>query len=330
MELATTYLGLALRNPLVASASPLTFELGNIRELEDCGAAAVVLPSMFEEQLEEEAVEIERLTTAGMDSFAEALSYFTPSASIHNGPHDYLELIRLAREAVDIPVIASLNGTTDAGWVSYARLLQDAGACAIELNVYFIPCDTDASGRAVEERYIDVLRAVKKAVTIPVAMKLCPYFSSVGSFVRELDNTGADGFVLFNRFYEPDIDVATLRIKRDLELSTPNEIRLPLLWIGVLCGHVRGSLAASTGVETSTDVLKYLLAGADVVMTTSSLLRHGIGHVQTLQRGLVQWLDARGIRSLSEIRGKMSRRRLGDPTAYERANYIKILQGWVG
>jgi dihydroorotate dehydrogenase (fumarate) len=330
MDLATTYLGLALRNPLIASASPLNSELGNIRRLEDSGAAAVVLPSMFEEQLEQEAAEIERLTTAGMDSFAEALSYFPPAAANHSGPHEYLELIRVAREAVDIPVIASLNGTTDAGWVNYARLLQDAGACAIELNVYFIACDTAVSGRAVEERYLDVLRAVKKAVTIPVSMKLGPYFSSIGNFVRELDQAGADGFVLFNRFYQPDIDVAALRIKRDLDLSTPAELRLPLLWIALLCGHVRGSLAASTGVETSADVLKYLMAGADVVMTTSALLRHGVGHVHTLLRGLVQWLDARDIASLADIRGKMSRRRLGDPAAFERANYIKILQGWVG
>jgi dihydroorotate dehydrogenase (fumarate) len=330
MDLATTYLGLKLRNPLIASSSPLTFDVGNIRSLEDCGVGAVVLPSMFEEQLEQEAIEIERLTTAGMDSFAEALSYFSPAASNHAGPHDYLEMIRLAREAVDIPVIASLNGVTDAGWTNYARLLQDAGACAIELNVYFIPCDTGLTGRAVEERYLGVLGAVKKAVTIPVAMKLGPYFSSIGNFVRELDQAGADGFVLFNRFYQPDIDVAALRVTRDLNLSAPAEIRLPLLWIAVLCGHIRGSLAASTGVETSSEVLKYLMAGADVVMTTSSLLRHGLGHVQTLLRGLVQWLDARELSSLAAIRGKMSHRRLGDPTAFERANYIKILQGWEG
>ncbi len=328
MDLTTRYLGLALKNPIIASSSPLNFEIGNIRLLEDNGAAAIVLPSIFEEQVEQEAAEIERFTTAGIDSFAEALSYFPAVAGNHAGPSRYLDLIRQARDAVNIPVIASLNGISNGGWTEYARLVEQAGANAIELNIYFIPADPLLSGRQVEQRYLDVLQAVKQAVRIPVAMKLSPHFSAVGNFVCELDRAGADAFVLFNRFYQPDIDLNALRLSRDLELSTPIEIRLPLLWIGVLAGHIRGSLAATTGVETSEQVIKYLLVGADAVMTTSALLRHGVGHIKTLVNGLAQWLDARDIASIDEIRGTMSQRRISDPTAFERANYIRILQGW--
>ncbi|HLN11260.1 MAG TPA: dihydroorotate dehydrogenase-like protein [Xanthobacteraceae bacterium] len=330
MNLATRYLGLALKNPIIASSSPLNFDIGNIRRLEDGGAAAVVLPSIFEEQVEREAADIERFTTAGIDSFAEALSYFPAAASEAAGPHRYLDLIRQAREAVDIPVIASLNGITDGGWTDYARLVEQAGAQAIELNVFFIPADPMLSGRQVEQRYIDILHAVKQVVHIPVAMKLNPYFSAIGHFVCELDRAGADAFVLFNRFYQPDIDVIALHLRRDLELSSPSEIRLPLLWIAVLAGQIRGSLAATTGVETAEQVIKYLLVGADAVMTTSALLRHGVSHIKVLLDGLTQWLDARDIAAIDSIRGSMSRRRIGDPTAFERANYIQILQGWKG
>ncbi|MGA2128981.1 MAG: dihydroorotate dehydrogenase-like protein, partial [Xanthobacteraceae bacterium] len=228
----------------------------------------------------------------------------------------------------DIPVIASLNGISDGGWIEYAGLVEQAGASAIELNIFFIPADPALDGRAVEQRHIDVLQAVKQAVDIPVSVKLSPYFSAIGHVVRDLDRAGADGFALFNRFYQPDIDLVALRLRRDLELSTPMEIRLPLLWIGVLAGQVRGSLAATSGVETAEQVIKYLLVGADAVMTTSALLRHGVGHIRTLIDGLAQWLDAREVASVDHIRGTMSRRRIGDPAAFERANYIQILQGW--
>jgi dihydroorotate dehydrogenase (fumarate) len=328
MDLTTNYLSLVLKNPLIASSSPLTMEVSNIRKLEDRGAAAVVLPSIFEEELKREATEVERLTMAGVDSFPEALSYFPPAAAYHAGPGRYLEVIRRAREAVDIPVIASLNGITDAGWIEYARLVEEAGANAIELNVFFIPADVAESGRDVEQRYIDILRAVKHAADIPVAMKLSPYFSALGNFVCELDRAGADGFVLFNRFYEPDIDLIRLQLQRDLELSTPTEIRLPLLWIAALSGRLRASLAATTGVDTAAQVIKYLLAGADAVMTTSALLRHGIDHIKTLLEGLMQWMDALEVDAIDDIRGMMSQRRVSDPTAFERANYIQILQGW--
>ncbi len=328
MDLATSYLGLTLKHPLIASSSPLTGEFDNLRRLEDAGAAAIVLPSIFEEQIASEAEEFERLTDAGTDSFPEALSYFPPSASFAFGPNRYLELIRRARAALDIPIIASLNGSTSAGWTDYARLIQQAGASALELNSFFVPVDAALDGRAVEQRHIDVLQAVKEVVTLPVAVKLSPHFSAVGDLVRRLDRAGANGFVLFNRFYQPDIDLVAMRLRRDLDLSTPAEIRLPLLWIGVLAGQVRGALAAATGVESAEQAVKYLLVGAEVVMTTSALLRHGIGHMRTLLGDLTDWLDARGVAAIGDIRGNMSRQRLDEPAAFDRGNYINILQGW--
>jgi dihydroorotate dehydrogenase (fumarate) len=330
MDLATSYLGLTLKHPLIASSSPLTGDIDNLRRLEDAGAAAVVLPSLFEEQIESEAADFERLAYAQSDSFPEALSYFPPSAEFALGPHRYLELIRRARHALEIPVIASLNGSTSAGWTEYAKQIQQAGASALELNSFFVPVDAALDGRAVEQRHLDVLRAVKEVVTLPIAVKLSPYFSAVGDLVRQLDRAGANGFVLFNRFYEPDIDLLTMRLSRSLDLSTPAEIRLPLLWIGALAGQVRGALAAATGVDSAAEAVKYLLVGAEVVMTTSSLLRYGIGHMNRLLADLTTWLDARGVAAIDDIRGKMSRERLGDPPAFERANYISILHGWTG
>ena len=327
MDLTTRYLGLSLKSPLIASASPLTLDIDNIRALEDHGAGAVVLPSIFEEQIAQESEELEHCMEFGNDSFAEALSYFPPASSYHAGSHRYLETIRHARQAVDIPIIASLNGITDSGWTDYARDIEQAGASAIELNVYSIVVDATCDAASAEQRYIDVLRAVRSAVTIPVAMKLSPYFSALPAMLLRLEAEGASGFVLFNRFYQPDIDLVSLRLKRDLALSTTAEIRLPLLWVATLAGRMRASLAASTGVETADDVVKYLLVGADVVMTTSSLLRHGIGHMRTLHDGLAAWFAARNV-TIESMRGKMSLRRVKDPTAFERANYIRILQGW--
>ncbi|HVC59811.1 MAG TPA: dihydroorotate dehydrogenase-like protein [Acetobacteraceae bacterium] len=329
MDLTTTYLGLALKNPVVASASPLTIGLDNIRRIEDAGGAAVVLPSLFEEQIEQEANRFEAYTTAGPAGFGEMLSYLPTAASYRTGPHEYLETIRRAHDSVAIPLIASLNGVTGAGWTKHTRLAQDAGASAIELNVFFIPADPSLDAQQVEQRYVDVLHAVKAAVSIPVSMKLSPYFSALAHTVRVLGRAGADGFVLFNRFYQPDIDLASLQLRHDIELSTPAEIRLPILWLGVLFGQVAGSLAASTGVETSDEVIKYLLAGADVVMTASALLRHGIGHLQTLLAGLTEWLTARDATSLSDMRGQLSQRMIKDPVAYERVNYIKMLHGHI-
>jgi dihydroorotate dehydrogenase (fumarate) len=330
MNLTTRYLGLRLKNPLIVGASPLNGELDNIRRLEDLGAAAVVLPSIFEEQIEQEQQMAEHLITASANSYGEALSYFPEQVTYAINPERYIDLVRRAAEAVDIPVIASLNGVTDHGWVTYARHMEEAGASAIELNIYFIPTDIDVSGRDIEQRYLDVLTSVKRAVKIPVAVKIGPYFSALGHMAQQLDRAGADALVLFNRFYQPDIHLAQLALVCDLELSTPYEIRLPLLWIGVLSGRVKASLAASTGVEGVEEVVKYLLAGADVVMTTSSLLRHGIAHIRELLAGLESWLAARNLESLDPIRGRMSQRNVEDPAAFERANYIKVLQGWKG
>jgi dihydroorotate dehydrogenase (fumarate) len=315
---------LTLKNPLIASSSSFTLDIGNIRKLEDCGAAAVVLPSIFEEQIEQDVFAAWR--PAGADSFAGALSYFPADAVWHAALDRYLNVIREARQAVDIPVIASLNGITDAGWIQYARLVEEAGAQAIELNVFFIPANIFERGWEVERRYFDILQAVKDAVDLPVAMKLSPYFSAIGNFVSELDRAGADGFVLFNRFYQPDIDLDRLQLTRDLQLSTSAEIRLPLLWIAVLSGQLRGSLAAATGVDTASEVIKYLLAGAKAVMTSSALVRHGIGHIKVLLDGLTQWMDAREFEDIGELRGLMSQHLIEDPTAFERANYIQILQ----
>jgi dihydroorotate dehydrogenase (fumarate) len=299
-----------------------------LRALEDHGAAAVVLPSIFEEQIVAERHEFELRTEATADGFAEALTFFPAPNGYGFGPERYLEIVRRAKEAIGIPVIASLNCVTHAGWVDYASGLQEAGADAIELNVYFIPADLAMTGDAVERHYLEIVAAVKAAVTIPVAVKISPYFSAIGNMARRLADGGADALVLFNRFYQPNIDIATLHLSTDLELSTPAEIRLPLLWIAILCGRLPLSLAASTGVESADEVFKYLLAGADTVMSTSSLLRHGVGHMKTLLDGLSALLAARDIDSLSDIRGRMSQQNLKNPTAYERANYVHILQGY--
>ncbi len=328
MDLTTNYMGLSLKNPLVASASPLNTDIGNIRRLEDAGAAAVVLPSLFEEQIEAEIAHHERLTAFVAESSPEALSYFPEPAAYQFGPHQYLDLIRRASEAVDIPIIASLNGTTNQGWVAYAGEMAEAGAKGLELNIYFIPADIALSGRDVEARYVDIVQAVCAASSIPVAVKLSPYFSSMGHMAQALEEAGAGALVLFNRFYQPDVDLTELKVLTDLKLSTPDEIRLPLLWLAILSGRLKASLAATTGVESADEVVKYILAGADVVMSTSALLKRGAGHMATLAEGLEDWLMARGFSSVDDARGLLSQRRIDNPEAFERANYIKILQGY--
>jgi len=328
MDLTTRYMGLQLKNPLVASASPLTGQLDSLKRIEDAGAAAVVLPSLFQEEIEAETARYEHLTSLHDESWPEGLSNFPKLADAEHGPHEYLELVRRARQGLEVPVIASLNGISNEGWTSYARQLEQAGANGLELNIYFIPADLATTGRDVEQRYFDILRSVRAAVSIPIAMKLSPYFSAVGNMAMSLHDAGASALVLFNRFYQPDLDLTRLQVLTDLKLSGPNEIRLPLLWLAVLAGRTRASLAASTGVTSAEEVVKYLLVGADVVMTTSSLLRQGPGHMATLLAGLEKWLDARGFTSLTHVRGIMSQRSLSDPQAFERANYIKILHGY--
>ncbi len=328
MDLTTNYMGLTLRSPLVASASPLNADLGNIRALEDAGAGAVVLPSIFAEQIEAEAHRHDALTSVGALSSPEAASYFPDPDIYHVASDRYLELVRSATEAVSMPIIPSLNAAHEEGWLEYATLLQDAGASALELNIYFVPADITTTGRDVEHRYIDIVRAVRSRVTIPVAVKIGPYFSSPGAMAVELAAAGADALVLFNRFYQPDIDIVRMKISNDLELSRSSDMRLSLLWIAVLHGRISASLAATTGVHTADDVVKYLLAGSDVVMTTSALLQHGVGHMRALIGGLTEWLEARNIGTVSRIRGILSQSKIRNPEDYERANYIKILQGY--
>ena len=326
MDLSTGYMGLALRNPLVASASPLSRTVDGVRELAAAGVGAVVLYSLFEEQVRREAELNARLADAGTESFAESLSYFPDTADEDPGPRRYLSLLERAVAAVDIPVIASLNGVTPDGWVSYATAMQDAGAAAIELNVYYLPGDAHISGRDVEQRHVDVLTRVKDAVTVPVAVKLGPHFSSTGEMALRLDAAGADALVLFNRFLQPDIDPEALAVVPAVGLSGPGEARLPRTWIALLHGRVRAALAATTGVETAADVAKYLLAGADVVMTASALLRHGPGHAAVLLDGLTDWMARKGFADLDAVRGLLAVRQDTDEAAHERAEYVSTMR----
>lgn len=330
MDLQTTYMGLKLRNPIVPSASPLSEKVENIKRMEDAGAGAVVMFSIFEEQIEKEAWLVESRLTAGTESFAEALSYFPAADQYRVQPDRYLDIVARAASSAKIPIIGSLNGISHEGWVEYARKIQQAGAAALELNVYYIPTDMNQSGAAVEQMYLDVLRAVKSAVTIPVAIKLSPFFSSMANMARRLENAGADALVLFNRFYQPDFDLDALSVTPALNLSTPEEMRLPLRWIAILYGKVRCSLAATTGVHSATDAAKYLLAGADIVQVTSVLLKKGVGQIGVILRDLEKWMGSKGYASVAEMKGVLSQKTVADAAAFERANYIKILEKYKG
>ncbi len=325
-DLSTRYMGLALRNPLVASASPLSLTVDGVRRLADAGVGAVVLYSLFEEQVRREAAEDARLVDAGGESFAESLSYFPPVAEEESGPRRYLSLVERASAAVDVPVIGSLNGVTPGGWAEYARAIQDAGAAAIELNIYYLPGDVRLEGREVEQRHLDILARVKDAVSIPVAVKLSPYFSSTGEMAVRLADAGADALVLFNRFLQPDIDSDRLAVVPQVGLSSPAEARLPRTWIALLRGRVQASLAATTGVDSADDVAKYLLAGADVVMTASALLRHGHEHAAVLLDGLTGWLTSKGFGSVDEVRGLLAVPAGTDEEAYERSGYVNAVR----
>ncbi len=326
MELSTRYLGLELRNPLVASASPLSKTVDGVRRLADAGVGAVVLYSLFEEQLRLEAERNARLADAGSESFAEALSYFPVGADEDHGPRRHLDLLERAAGAVSIPVIGSLNGSTPGSWARYARSMQDCGAAAIELNIYFLPGDPHVSGRDVEERHLDILANVKDAVTVPVAVKLSPYFSATAEMARRLDLAGADGLVLFNRFLQPDIDPETLAVAPGLALSRAAEARLPMTWISLLHGRIGASLAATTGVEGSTELIKYLLAGADVVMTASALLRHGPEYAAVLLDGLCEWMGRKGYTSVDDVRGLLAVPIGTDEVSRERGDYVSALR----
>jgi len=326
-DLSTTYLGLQLRTPLVASASPLSQELDCIRRLEDAGASAVVLYSLFEEQLRQESLELDYHLSAGTESFAESLTYFPQPGEFHTGPEGYLNHIRKVKDAVDLPIIASLNGSTLGGWTSYARQMEEAGADAIELNIYFVPADFDLSAAEVEQVYLDIVRAVKITVQIPVAVKLNPFFSNLANMAKRLEAGGADGLVLFNRFYQPDIDIEELEVKPSVLLSTSQALRLPLTWIGILYGRIKASLAATSGVHRAEDVVKMLLVGADVTMLCSALLRNGVNHLCHVEGGLREWMENHEYESVRQMQGSMSQIRCPDPGAFERAQYMRAVKG---
>jgi dihydroorotate dehydrogenase (fumarate) len=326
MELSTTYMGLALRNPLVASPSPLSYTFDGVRRLADGGVGAIVLYSLFEEQLREQTARAIGLIEDSAESFPEALSYFPSVAEEDGSPRAYLTLLERAVAAVDIPVIASLNGITPEGWTEYASAMQDAGAAAIELNIYYLPGDTRTSGRDVEQRHLDVLERVKSAISVPVAVKLSPYFSSAGEMALRLDRAGADAIVLFNRFLQPEIDTEQLVVLPRVNLSSPADARLARTWIALLRGRLTASLAATSGVEVPADVARYLLAGADVVMTTSALLRHGPSYATDLLDGLRRWMTSKGFRTVDDVRGLLAVPRDADAAAYERSSYVTAMR----
>lgn len=328
MDLTTTYMGLKLKNPIVPSASPLSESVDTIRQMEDAGAAAVVMYSLFEEQITAESQELDHFLSYGAETFGEALSYFPEMEDYRTGPEDYLNLISQAKEAVDIPIIGSLNGVSTGGWIEYAKKIQEAGADALELNVYYIPTSVDLSGSEVEKMYLDVVKDVKGSVTIPVAVKLSPYFSSTANIAQQLTDAGADALVLFNRFFQPDIDLEKLEVLPHLTLSRPEELLLPLRWVAILFGRVKTDFAITSGIHSSPSVLKGLMAGANVTMMASVLLKQGIGHITTILDGVKNWMEEHEYESVVQMQGSMSQKAVAEPAAFERANYMKALNSW--
>jgi len=326
IDLTTTYLGLDLRTPLVVSASPLSQQIDTIKHLQDTGAAAIVLYSLFEEQLRREARELESHVSAGTESFAESLTYLPMRSEFRTGPEAYLCHIEAAKNSVRIPIIASLNGATLDGWTKYARALEDAGADAIECNIYFIPTDLDVTGMEIEQRYIDIVRAVRSSVRIPVAVKLSPFFSNTAHMAKWLVEAGAQGLVLFNRFYQPDIDLDELEVRPSILVSTPQALRLPLTWIGILYGRIPASLAGTSGVHSAEDVIKLLMAGADVTMLCSALLARGPDYLRVVERDLRAWMEEHDYKSVREMQGSMSQLRGSNRSAFERAQYMRAVK----
>ncbi|MGM3307776.1 dihydroorotate dehydrogenase-like protein [Anabaena sp. WFMT] len=326
MNLTTTYLGLELKSPLVPSASPLSEEIDNIKLMEDAGAGAVVMHSLFEEQLSLEKYELHHHLTYGTESFAEALTYFPDITNFRVGPEEYLDHIRKAKEKVDIPIIASLNGSSVGGWTEYGKLIQEAGASALELNIYYVPTDPDLISQDIEQNYINILNAVKAAVTIPVAVKLSPYFTNTANMAKRLDDAGADGLVLFNRFYQPDINLETLEVEPHVLLSTPQAMRLPLRWIAILYGRINADLAATSGIHNAHDVLKMLMVGANITMLCSVLMRHGIDHIRCIEQEMREWMEKHEYESVKQLQGSMSQLNCPNPSSFERAQYMRLLQ----
>ena len=330
VDLSTTYLGLKLKNPLVISACPLTGDVDRLQRLEQAGAAAAVLPSLFEEQIEHDAEELTKASEFGTDSYAEALTYFPEWDEYRSGPDEYLELIGKAKKKVGIPIIASLNGSSKGGWVRYAKMTQDAGADALELNIYFVAAELDMTGQEVESRYLELVAAVKQSLSIPLAVKIGPYFSAMGNFGIRLAEAGADGLVLFNRFYQPDINLESMEAEPRLHLSSPYELLVPVRWIAVLHGHVKASLAATGGIHDATGLVKALLAGADVGMVASVLYQKGTQQVGNILAGLQKWMEENEYGSVEQLKGSMSLENCPNPAAFQRGNYMKALTSYAG
>lgn len=327
MDLSTTYLGMRLRSPLVVGAcSPLSEKIDHLRHMEDAGAAAIVLHSLFEEQLRQDRLGFHHHLTHGTESFAEALSYCPEPDVFHVGPEQYLEHIHQAKAIVDIPIIASLNGATIGGWTNYAKKIEEAGADALELNIYTVPTEMAIAGAEIEQSYIDIVHTVTTTVNIPVAIKLSPFFSNLAHMAKRLTDAGANALVLFNRFYQPDIDIETLEVRPNLLLSTPQHIRLPLRWIAILYGTLPVDFAATSGIHTAADVLKMMMVGANATMLVSVLIRHGIDYLRTLEHALCQWLEEHEYESIQQLQGSMSQVNCPDPSAFERVQYIEALQ----
>jgi len=327
MDLTTKYLGLDLKNPLIVGAAPLSNNMDTVKILEDKGASAVVMYSLFEEQINHEAQVLDTFLTQGTESYAEALSYFPEPDQFHSlGGEDYLEQISKLKQAVDIPIIGSLNGVSPGGWMNYARKIQEAGADALELNIYYIPTDPFLTGEEVEKIYLDDLKTVRGHIDIPVAIKLGPYFSSFANFAQKLDDAGANALVLFNRFYQPDIDLENLEVVPDLKFSSSYELRFPLRWIAILYGKIKANLAATTGIHEASDVLKSVMAGADAVQLASVLLKRGVKHIEVILNDMIKWMEEKEYASLQQMKGSMSYQSIAEPAAYTRANYMKTLQ----
>jgi dihydroorotate dehydrogenase (fumarate) len=328
MDLTTRYLGLNLRTPLVPSASPLSNEIDNIKKMEDAGASAVVLHSLFEEQVRGEQDAVQHHMMYGTDSFPEALTFFPKPTEFINGPEEYLGKIRKAKEAAGIPIIASLNGTAIGGWIDYAKEIQQAGADALELNIYSVSTELDRTSVEVEQDYIDIAKAVKSVVAIPVAVKLSPYFSNMANLAKRLDRTGVNGLVLFNRFYQPDVNLDSLEVQTSIHLSSPHEMRLPLRWIAILYGRIKANLAATSGIHSAADVLKMLMVGADVTMLCSILMKEGIDVIRQIETEMSDWLAEHDYQSVSQLQGSMSQKYVADPSAFERAHYMRAIMSY--
>ena len=328
VDLSTTYLGLKLKNPLVASASPLTEKVENVHRLEEAGVSAVVMHSLFEEQIIHESLELDHFLNQGTETFAEALSYLPSAGKFTLSPEAYVESVRKTRKAVGIPVIGSLNGVSSGGWIHYAKKIEDAGADALELNLYYLPTDTNLTGPAIEDNYVRLVSDIRAEVKIPIAVKLSPFFTALPNFARRLAEAGANGLVLFNRFYQPDLDLEALEVVPNLMLSNSSELRLPLRWIAILYGKVKVDFALTSGVHTAEDVIKAVMAGANVAMTTSALLLHGIPQAGKMLEDVQKWMTEHEYASIQQMRGSMSQGAVAEPAAFERANYMKVLNSF--